>query len=126
MSKTSRRNFLKKSLAIVSAVPVASTIQRAGFSSDAFAQGANVPVDETGAQAMALGYKANAQEVDATKFPKRAGEEGQKQFCSSCQLLQKSGIKVDGKEGEFGKCLIFPANVVNTKGWCNSWVMKAG
>ena len=126
MSTTSRRDFLKKSLAIVSAVPVASTIQRAGLSGDAFAQDTAELVDETTAQAQALGYKHNAQEVDVTKFPKRAGEEGSTQFCSNCQLMQKTGMKIDGKEGEYGKCLIFPANLVNAKGWCNSWVVKAG
>ena len=31
--------------------------------------------------AVALGYKADASQVDVQKYPKRAGAEGAKQFC---------------------------------------------
>lgn len=71
---------------------------------------------ETDAQAVALGYKADATKVDAKKFPKFAAN----QLCSNCQLYT-------GKDKEAaGPCGIFPGKAVAAKGWCSAWVKKAG
>jgi hypothetical protein len=103
-----RRGFLKLApLAVASAALAART----GAS---WAQG--MPhVDESDAQAQALGYKNDAAKVDRKKFAKyQPGE-----TCASCQLYQ-------GKPKEaWGPCLIFPSKQVNAKGWCSAYVKKA-
>ncbi|MET0942453.1 MAG: high-potential iron-sulfur protein [Mesorhizobium sp.] len=58
------------------------------------------------------------------KFPKRAGAEGEKQFCHNCSLLQERSVA--GQQGEFGKCSLFPQGLVHVNGWCNSWTAKPG
>jgi hypothetical protein len=120
----SRRNFIKKSLTILTAVPAAAVITRAGFVSEAKAQATTaLPVDHP--MATALGYYEDATKVDTTKWPKRAGEEGAKQFCYNCQLTTEKGLKVEGREEDFVRCAIFPDGLVTANGWCNSWVLKA-
>jgi hypothetical protein len=72
-------------------------------------------VDETTAQAMALGYVADAKRADAKKFPRYADG----QLCSSCALFQ-------GKPGDAaGGCALFGASHVAAAGWCNAWSKKA-
>ena len=79
----------------------------------AWAQGAML--DESDAQAAALGYKADASKVDKTKFPKYADG----QICGNCVLYQ-------GKAGDAaGACTLFPGKQVAAKGWCSAWVKKA-
>jgi len=72
-------------------------------------------LEEDDPTAIALGYKHDATAVDTTKFPKRAGDEGAKQFCDNCSLYVDEG---DG----WGQCSIFPGKLVAGKGWCNAWV----
>lgn len=85
----------------------------------AAAQSALPKVDEADPVAQALGFKLDATTVDTTKYPKRAGDAGAKQFCSSCSLYQ-------GKDGdEFAPCTMFPGKAVAKGGWCNAWAPKA-
>ena len=74
---------------------------------------------ESDMQAIALGYRADANLVDNTKF-KRAED----QYCQNCQLYSGSLNK------EWGPCAIFSYRidpilhknyVVSAKGWCKSW-----
>ena len=74
-------------------------------------------LDESDPTAIALGYKADAEAVDVSKFPKRAGEEGAKQFCSNCALYKDV-------DGEYGTCSAVPGKLVAAAGWCNVWVIK--
>lgn len=112
----SRRKFLGFGLTALAATPVAASLLAAR---SAVAQEGLVKVDEADAVAQALGYKADATAVDTAKFPKRAGDEGAKQFCHSCQLFQ-------GKEGDaFAPCTMFPGKAVAKDGWCNAWAAKA-
>lgn len=125
----SRRSFIQKSLAALAVVPVASAIERVSGQSilkaryaDAQSLGA---LPDNHPMASALGYVHDASKVDTAKFPKRAGDAGQNQFCENCQLLVQSGMKVEGKEGDWGKCALFNDGLVSHRGWCNSWVAKA-
>ena len=78
------------------------------------------PVSAEDPLAKALGYYEDASKVDIVKYAKRAGAEGQKQFCSSCNLFQ-TALKKDGR----GPCTLFGGKTVNEKGWCSGWVVKA-
>ena len=74
-------------------------------------------LDESDPTAIALGYKEDAEAVDVTKFPKRAGAEGAKQFCSNCALYEDV-------DGDYGTCSAIPGKLVAGPGWCNVWVLK--
>lgn len=112
-----RRKFLGFGLTALVAAPVAASLLGARSAS---AQTALPHVDgATDPVGMALGYSEDATKVDTAKFPKRAGDEGAKQFCHSCSLFQ-------GKEGEdFATCTMFPGKAVSKNGWCNAWAPKA-
>ena len=80
--------------------------------SAAFAQ---VMLDEKDAQAVALGYVAEAKRADVKKFPKFAAG----QNCANCALFQaKAGDKAGG-------CPLFGAKQVAAGGWCSAWAKKA-
>jgi anaerobic selenocysteine-containing dehydrogenase len=71
-------------------------------------------LDEKDAQAVALGYVADAKRVDAKKYPKYAAG----QVCSNCALYQgKAADKVGG-------CPLFGAKQVAGPGWCSAWAKK--
>lgn len=72
-------------------------------------------VDEKDAQAVALGYVADAARVDAKKFPKFAAG----QNCANCALYQ--GKAADKAAG----CPLFPGKQVAGAGWCSAWAKKA-
>ena len=72
-------------------------------------------VVETDAQAVALGYKADATKADKVKFPKFAAG----QSCTTCSLYQ-------GKAGDAaGACPLFAGKQVSAKGWCSAYAKKA-
>ena len=66
-----------------------------------------------------LDLELDASTVDTTKFPKRAGEEGAKQFCNNCALFAGTA------EDELAPCSIFQNRPVRGAGWCNAWVAKS-
>jgi hypothetical protein len=71
-------------------------------------------LDEKDAQAVALGYVADATRVDAKKYPKYAAG----QVCSNCFLYQgKAADKAGG-------CPLFGAKQVAGPGWCSAWAKK--
>ncbi|AOJ33638.1 high-potential iron-sulfur protein [Burkholderia metallica] len=72
-------------------------------------------VQESDANALALGYKTDAGRVDRAKFPKfQAG-----QACANCQFFQ-------GKTGAaIAPCAIFGGKQVAAKGWCSAYSKKA-
>lgn len=76
-------------------------------------------VTEDEALAVAMGYKIDANTVDTTKFPKRAGEAGATQLCNNCALY------LGEVDAEFAPCSIFQNRLVAGKGWCNAWVIKS-
>ena len=71
---------------------------------------------ETDAQAVALGYKADATKTDIKKYPKYAAS----QNCKSCALY--AGKPADAA----GACPLFAGKQVAAAGWCSAWAKKAG
>jgi hypothetical protein len=72
-------------------------------------------LDEKHAQAVALGYVAEAQRVDVKKHAKFAAG----QNCASCARFQgKSADKLR-------RCPLFGAKQVAGAGWCSAWAKKA-
>jgi hypothetical protein len=119
-----RRNFVTLSAIGLAVVPLVSLL--AGKDAEARGSGgvngaskeiAKLPEDDK--QAIALGYRADANLVDGTKFKR-----GEGQTCQNCQLY--SGSPGD----EWGPCAIFSYRIdpilhknyeVSANGWCRSW-----
>lgn len=106
-----RRNFLKLGVKASGGALALTAIPIHLTAADEVAE--NEPL------AQAMGYKVDASAVDTAKFPKRAGEEGAKQFCHNCALY--AGTADDA----LAPCSIFQNRLVRAEGWCNAWVAKA-
>ena len=72
-------------------------------------------LDETDAQASAMGYKADSAKVDAKKYPAHAAG----QACKNCQLFQ--GKPTDTT----GDCPLYSGKQVMSAGWCSAYAKKA-
>ena len=90
------------------------TLAASGAALAASAQ-AQALLDEKDAQAVGLGYVADAKRVDVKKFPKFV--DGQN--CATCALFQG---KVADKAGG---CPLFAGKQVAAAGWCSAWAKKA-
>ncbi|WP_175995661.1 high-potential iron-sulfur protein [Burkholderia stabilis] len=103
--KFARRRFIAVTTALASSL---------AFGRHAAAAEAGA-VQESDANAQALGYRTDASRVDHAKFPGfQAG-----QACASCQFFQ-------GKQGAaMAPCTIFSGKQVNAKGWCSAYSKKA-
>ena len=102
MTTTNRRTFVIQTVVGASALTVGLSAQ------------AQAALAETDAQAVALGYKADASKVDKAKFPKYAAG----QVCTNCALFQ-------GKASDAaGGCPLFAGKQVAGKGWCSAWAKK--
>ena len=104
MTPTNRRFFILQVAGAATALSVAA----------AHAQSGGPKLAETDPQAMALGYKEDVSQVDASKYPQfKPG-----QNCLNCVLYQ-------GKPGdEAGPCPIFVGKSVKAAGWCASYAPK--
>lgn len=72
-------------------------------------------LDEKDAQAVALGYAADASRVDKDKYKTYVAGS----MCSNCNLYQ-------GKAGDAaGPCTLFAGKNVAGPGWCSGWIKKA-
>jgi anaerobic selenocysteine-containing dehydrogenase len=76
---------------------------------------AQAMLDEKSSQAIALGYVADAKNVDIKKYPKFTPA----QNCTNCSLYQ--GKPTDAAAG----CPLFAGKQVAGKAWCSAWVKKA-
>lgn len=109
--KIDRRGFLKigmkagGGILALSAIPIQLVAQDAVAESEPLAQ--------------AMGYAMDASTVDTTKFPKRSGEAGAKQFCHNCALYSGEA------DSASAPCSIFQNRLVQGNGWCNAWVAKS-
>ena len=101
MSSTARRQFLLVASATAAGLPLCARAQ--------------AMVDPKDPQAAALGYVADAKNVDKKKFPKYAAG----QLCSNCALYQ--GKPTD----KAGGCPLFAGKQVAGPGWCSAWAKKA-
>ena len=98
-----RRRVLKAAAAGVVAIPLAA-LQTRGT-----AIASELPhLSEDDATAKALSYVH-----DAARAPTGKRKDGT--FCKNCNLIQ-------GKEGTWRGCSIFPGRAVNENGWCAGWV----
>lgn len=105
MTDIDRRVFFKQAIIVGTALT----------SLDAFAE---MPkLEESDAQAVALGYKHDTKLVDAKKYPKH---DPSAQACHNCQLFQ--GKPDDAWAG----CAVFPGKQVANNGWCSAWTKKPG
>lgn len=77
-----------------------------------------VKLEESDPQAMSLGYKHDAANVDLEKYPRRGTPEAANQFCRNCVLY--SGAEGD----EWGPCSIFAGKLVAAGGWCATYAPK--
>ena len=106
-----RRDVLKAgSIMLVSLAAMSRAVH-----SHAQAKGKELPhVAENDPQAAALGYRNDAKQVDAKKYPNyRLGVD-----CDDC-------VQYEGKKGQaWGPCKIFPGKAVNAKGWCSAFQPK--
>jgi hypothetical protein len=109
IATNSRRHFLLK-LAATATAPVA-------LGGRLLAQDTPPPVklDENDPVAIALGYKADTNKVDQTKYPNHKPE----QVCSNCVLVTPGS-----PEGEFIPCTAFQNKLVAAGGWCMAYVKK--
>lgn len=79
------------------------------------AANAQTAVAETDANAVALGYRADATKVDKAKFPAyKAG-----QACGNCALFQAAA------GAPAGACPLFAGKQVSAKAWCSGYAKKA-
>lgn len=75
---------------------------------------AQAALDPKDPQAAALGFVADAAQVDKAKYPKFAAG----QQCANCQLF-------GGAAGAAtGACPIYAGKTVPAKAWCSAWVKK--
>ena len=103
---TSRRFFVIQSLTGVGVLATLTAAQNVM---------AQVAVNETDPQAVALGYRSDSSKADVKKYPSYDTS----QRCGSCVLFQ-------GKSTEAtGNCPIFGNKQVSAKAWCSAWVKKA-
>jgi hypothetical protein len=108
-SSLPRRDVLKVAMAGLVAIPVLALTRNAQ------AQASPVKLDEKDAQAVALGYVADAKKVDVKANPAYKPE----QTCASC-------LQLTGKAGDaYRPCNLFPGKVVSANGWCKAWMKKA-
>lgn len=102
----SRRQFVRNVALIASTASLAPLAVTA--------EGAPALLPESDPIAQALGYRADAAQVDTAKFPSKAGDENAPQLCSNCALYSQVG---DG----FGSCAAIPGKLVAGPGWCSAW-----
>jgi hypothetical protein len=105
MSNTNRRTFLMAVAAGSSALAATQNLALA----------AEPELQNTDAQAVALGYNQDTTKIDAKKYPTHTTA----QHCSDCALFQPMGA------AKTGHCPLFPGKLVHTNGWCSSWTKKA-
>ncbi len=102
---TTRRNF------VLSTLPAAAALL--AVSRGAFAQPTRLA--ESDPQAVGLGYKHDATQVDKKKYPQWAAGHN----CANCQLYQAK------PSDAWGPCAAVGGKAVNAKGWCIAWSKKA-
>ena len=103
----------------LAAVPVLGVLvlNRRSFASEGLPAG-KTAASETDPMATALGYKHDATKADKKKYPQLNKPEAATQRCDNCNFYTK-------ENGSWGKCQLIQSGLVNSKGWCASWIKKA-
>ena len=130
---TSRRDFFKRSLALVGLGLLIPTIfsrvgqaeeRRRSRGGEGAAGSGNLPLVKPGV-GMAAGVNYVEKHSDlknAALKTDRQGVKFEKQFCTGCILYTKHS---GSGASEIGKCQLFPGQGVKGEGWCTSWAKKA-
>jgi High potential iron-sulfur protein len=119
-NENNRRDFLKLgTLGLLGAVVAA----KVGLPETAFAQ-AGQDAKPTDPNAAALGYVEDATKANVAKFPKYKTDKEKNAHCWNCMFYQ-SKDKEPSKSTK-APCQILMNKNVASKGWCNSWALKAG
>lgn len=105
--KPERRLFLKHVVFSISSVGIL------GITSPAQAQA--TILQENDPDAVALGYRADASQVDQEKFPRFTPN----QHCSKCMWYQGDSASLHAN------CSLYPNKLVAAKGWCSGWAKKS-
>lgn len=98
-----RRTVLKLVITGVATVPLGSILLQRNAHSEELQR-----LSEDDATAKALNYVHDAS--DAAGDKRKQGT-----YCNNCNLIQ-------GQDGEWRPCSIFPGKLVNENGWCAGWV----
>jgi High potential iron-sulfur protein len=107
VSDEARRRFLKLAAAGIAAAPLG------GLPAMRQAR-AQERVSEDDKLARQVGYKQDANQVDASKWP--LYEKGH--VCAKCQFFH-------GRQGdEWGSCDVFGGKLVHSRGWCSEWTAR--
>lgn len=114
----SRRNFFKQMVGAVGAVVAAPVVINALTSLKAKAADAVKYVVPGQGMAKSVNYFDDKSKVDKKLQTDRQGTKFAAQECGNCQLYTKSGA-------DYGKCALFPSEMVKAKAWCASWSKKA-
>jgi len=86
---------------------VQAEVQQAASQAQTIATDAMAKLDESGPQAMGLGYKHDATMVENARY--KSGQQ-----CSNCVLFQ-------GGDNEWGGCPLFTGKQVKATGWCSAY-----
>jgi hypothetical protein len=120
MANLIRRKLMKQCAFIFASLPlfaVRRTLASGKEKKDALVPAGTHPVSESDAVANALGYRPNAKDVDATRFPQRKNSAAKNQCCKVCANF--TAVNED-----WGKCLVITGGLVSSEGWCESWTKK--
>jgi hypothetical protein len=102
--RTSRRTFIIHSVGTAALAMTGSSIWAAPLQ-----------LQESDPAAQSLGYKANAGQVDRTKYPHYSNN----QHCANC-------VYYHGKPSDANAlCSLFGAKQVSGAGWCNAYQARA-
>lgn len=117
-AQNARREFLAQvGMGLALAIPLTQVLLR----KKAFA--GTEMADENDPIAKSVGYSCPASKVDTTKWPKRAGDEGAKQYCWNCALYQAKDPKNPDADA-MAPCPLFAMKNVKMDCWCNSWTLN--
>jgi len=121
-SKTDRRQFIKASALALAAIPVSGLFRgvlagRPAAKVEPLPPGSTA-ISEADAVASAIGYKADAKNIDFAKYPQRKKADAKNQFCKSCALYTATN-------DSWGKCQMLTSGLVSSHGWCGSWSKKS-
>lgn len=106
MSKIARRQFIQLS-AVAAVTGLAHTSRQA--------RADELPhLTEDDPMGQAMKYTDDASSVDPATRNNPAAD----QTCANCALVQ-------GTEGDWRPCQIFPGKTVSASGWCSVWAPKA-
>jgi hypothetical protein len=78
-----------------------------------------VKIEETDAQARALGYRHDHTKVDTKRYPAKAAPQNANARCANCALYRDVG------QADWGGCAVLPGKLVAANGWCSAYVAKA-